>query len=161
MRPFIPFPDELVYLGCEVSPVFEIGDTESLALEYAEPLLDLVHPRAVDRRELELKTRALLQPLPNLFAVMHGHIVQNQVNGGDRRRDFRFQVFEEGNEFLLPFALVSLTVDLAGAGVEGGEELESALAFVFMFNPVGDVARLCRSCRGKPRPGLERSLFVG
>jgi hypothetical protein len=34
------------------------------------------------------------EPLPNLFTVMGGHIVQNQVDGGDRRRDFHIRVFE-------------------------------------------------------------------
>ena len=91
---------------------------------------------------MELEAWMPGEPLPDLFAVMGGHIVQNQVDGGDRRRDFHIQVFEEGNEFALPLAVMSSAIDLASAGVEGGEELQRAIALVFMFNPVRNVARL-------------------
>jgi hypothetical protein len=48
-------------------------------LQDAEPLLDLIDPRAMDGGEMELEARMSLQPFLNLFAVMDTDIIANAM----------------------------------------------------------------------------------
>lgn len=79
----IPFCDELVKLGLQVIEIVEINNSQSFATQDREPLFDLVHPRAVDRRKLKLKPRMVLQPLLRQLSVVSRHIVQHDVNCPD------------------------------------------------------------------------------
>ena len=57
MRVLIPFLDELFDLGTQVIFGFKIDDSQALPLEDAEPLFDLIHPRAMHRCEMHNKAR--------------------------------------------------------------------------------------------------------
>ena len=52
----------------------EVGESESLPLENAEPLLDLVHPRAMNGREVELEPGVLSEPSLDELPLVHADI---------------------------------------------------------------------------------------
>ena len=58
-------------------------------------------------------------------------------------------MFQQGDAFLLPFAFITLSIDPAGTGIEGGKEVESASACVLMLIPIGPVLRLRWPSRGR------------
>lgn len=161
MRLLVPLGDELLNLGRKVGLVLEVEDAEPLPLQNAEPLLDLVHPGAMYGREVQEEPRMLLEPRAHLFSVMRGDVIEDKVNGRDRLQHLRIEVFEKGDELLLPLAVEGPAVDLATAGIESSQELESAASFVFVLDSVGDVPRQGRFGGVGTRPWLERGLFVG
>jgi hypothetical protein len=83
----IPFNDKGHQAISEVIKVGEVEDAQPLPLQNTEPLLHLVHPRAVDRHEEKRKARVRLQPCLDLFAFMHAQVVKNQTNATDRDRN--------------------------------------------------------------------------
>ena len=54
---FVPFGDERMQLGFEVGDVEEVGRGESFSLQNREPLLDLIHARAVNWCEVKPEAR--------------------------------------------------------------------------------------------------------
>jgi hypothetical protein len=71
------------------------------------------------RREMKDEARMILEPLLQLLARMHFQIVADQVDRGDGCGQLALQLFKEGDEFRLPFALVTRAVNPARARVEG------------------------------------------
>ena len=59
MSILIPFRNELVNLGSYVVFGFEIDDSEPFALQDAEPLFDLIHPRTMHGGKVEDKAGML------------------------------------------------------------------------------------------------------
>jgi hypothetical protein len=55
----IPFSDKLVKLGSQVVFGFKINDSETFALQDAEPLFHLIHPGAMHRGEVQEKAGML------------------------------------------------------------------------------------------------------
>ena len=68
-----------------------VGDAQSLALENAEPLFDLIHSGAMHRRMMELEAGMLGQPGPRELALVHPQVVEHDVNGGDGGIDIALQ----------------------------------------------------------------------
>lgn len=55
----------------EVVQVREVADAQPLTLHQAEPLLDLVHPGAMNWKKPTDKARVSLKPGSHLLAFMH------------------------------------------------------------------------------------------
>jgi hypothetical protein len=55
MRLLIPFPNELLKLHSQVFFGVKINDAQTFALQDAEPLFYLIHPRAMRGREVDNK----------------------------------------------------------------------------------------------------------
>jgi hypothetical protein len=117
----IPFTNELSNLGLEVLFRVKIRDAQAFALENAEPLLHLVHPGAVDRRQVHHKSWMLDSPLPDFLAVMCADIIAHEMNRLDMGDNLRIQLFQKGDEFLLALARVTLPKDDSRTGVECGK----------------------------------------
>jgi hypothetical protein len=81
MRVLIPFPDELLQLCAQMVFGLEVDDTQAFALQDAEPLFDLIHPRAMHRREVEDESRMVGYPLLDFFPMMRTDIVAHEMNG--------------------------------------------------------------------------------
>ena len=156
----VPLGDELVSFYRKVRLAIEVGDAEPLALQNAEPLLDLVHPGGMNRREVENKSRMVFEPGSDLLAVMGRDVVENEMNGRNRGWNFGFEIFEKRDVLPLPFAVERVAVDLTAAGVEGGEKLECAATLVFVLDMVGDIPRQCGFGRMGTRSRLKRGLFI-
>ena len=77
------------------------------------------------------------EPLPDEFAVMDRDVVGEQVDGRDRGGDGLVEVLQEGEVLDLAFAAGGDAVDVAGAGVEGGEQVGGASALVLVLDLQG------------------------
>ena len=115
--------------------VGEIGDPQPLPLQDAEPLLHLVHPRAMHRRVMEHEPRVLRQPRLHLLALVHPQVVQDHMDRLDRRGDLAVQLLQERDELGLPLPLGGHPVDLAGPGVERREQVQRPAPPVLVLDP--------------------------
>ena len=156
----IPFANKLAQLGVEVLLRVKVGDAQALALEDAEPLLHLIHPRAVHGRKVEDKARVFCEPLSHFFAVMRTDIVAHEMNGLDVLPNLHIQLLKECYELLLTLAWVTLPKDLARTSVEGGKKVQGSAALVFMLMPSRYVPRLSRLRRMQTTTRLQRGFFV-
>lgn len=111
-------------------------------------------------RKVELETAILFKPFADLFTVVGGDVVQDDVNSGDGLGDLTIQIFEKGNKLLLSFAFETSAIGHAASGIKGSEELQRSFAFVFVLHEIGEVSRLGGLCPMQPAAGLERSLLV-
>ena len=111
-------------------------------------------------REVHHKPRMLGEPSGDVFAMMRTDIVTYQMNRPDVLSNLLIQVFQEGDAFLLPFALITLAIDLARTGIKGRKEVEGASACVLVLIPIGQVLRLRWPGRGQPRTRLQRGLLI-
>src|SRR5215212_3683808 len=129
----VPLVDEGGDLDGEVGAVGEVRVAEALAAEDAEPLLDLIHPGAMHGGEVHPEAGMGCQPRPDRCAMMDADVVTDQMDGGDRGWDELVEVVEEAEAFHLALAAELAGGDCPAACIEGGEELEGAVARVFMF----------------------------
>ena len=142
------------------APVVVDGDTlfmvrgvsafpaERRAVEIAGRIRDFAADRSlpVDSLRIEdtpLGTRVTASGR-TLFAVMDAHVVAHHMDQRNSRRDRAVEVFQKRDELFLPLAPVTLPIDLARTRVEGGKQVQSTVAPVFMFDAVGHVAWLRR-----------------
>jgi hypothetical protein len=57
------------------------------------------------------------------------------MNLGDLGRDLLIESFQELDELDLPFAFMTLTIDLAGTSIKRGKQVECPLPPVLLFHP--------------------------
>src|SRR4029079_4372642 len=139
--------------------VGEGGRAEALASEDAEPLLDRVHPRAVDRGEVGDETRMSCEPLADELAMMDRAVVGEQVERGARGGYGLVEVIEEGEVLDLALASGGHAVDLPRAGVEGGEQVGGTSAHVLVLD-LQRTTRLRRAGRHPAWSRLERGHLI-
>lgn len=101
----VPAGDEAVDVAVEYEGRAEVGDPQRFALKNGEPLLDLVHPRTVDWREVEVEARVSGEPVLGCPAFVHAEVVEHEVDGRRRWRDEGVEQVEEGEELLGALAL--------------------------------------------------------
>lgn len=138
----------------------EIGETKAFPLKNAEPLLDLIHPGAMDRGEMELKPGVLLEPFPHLFPMVDTHIVTDDVNDGNGGGRLPIDPVEKADEFLLSLAAEVQTDDFAGSGIEGRKEVQGPISFVLMLDQIGLVSRLCGLGGEEPGSWLQGCFLI-
>ena len=92
--------------------------------------------------------------------MMDADVVAHHMDECDARRNLSVEVFQKRNEFFLPLAVVTLSVDLAATRVEGSKQVQRTIAFVFMFNAVGHASWLSRLGGMQTGSGLKRRLFI-
>lgn len=155
----VPFSD----IGIEpIAQVFlgsEVGNPEAFALQDAKPLLDLVHPRAVDGGKVKHETRVAIQPSPDLFPRMGPEIIAHDMDPGNFLGDGAIQMPQECDQLKLSLAAITLAIHLAGSSVEGSKEVERTLAAVFVLDQ-NRFARLCWKGRLLADAGLKRGFLV-
>src|SRR5215212_4409116 len=79
----VPFGDEALDLALKFFEVRKIGSGESFPLKNREPLLDLIHPRTVNGREVKAESRMLGEPCLNLLTLVHDQVVADNMNDRD------------------------------------------------------------------------------
>ena len=164
-RPFermsylVPLVDVEIDFVSQVFDGCKVWDFESFALEDAEPLLNLVHPRTVNGSEMKSEARMLAQPFHALFAFVDAQVVTHNMNHGDVIGDLAVEVLQEGDELLLPFPSKTSPVHSACAGIKSGEEIDSAFADVFMFDTHRFVG-FCRFGRLLSGTGLQGCFLI-
>lgn len=160
MSLLVPCRDELG--NCLLQSVLgrKVRETEPLSLKDAEPLFHLIHPGAMHGGEMELKVGMCPEPSAHRLAMMDADIIAEDMNarvGGGR---LLVNVFQEGNEFLLPLAAKTLSDDCTDSGIESGEQVQCTVSLVCMFHPIREVSRLGRLGRAAPGSGLKGSLLI-
>ena len=159
MGDLVPLLDEGHEPFGQVGFVLEVGDAKPLALEDAEPLFDLVHPRAMDGRMVEHESRVLDQPGLHLFPFVHAEIIEDHVDCRDRCGDLVVQLLQERDELFLSLAFGGQSVDFSSASVEPREQVQGSLALVLMLDSHG-LIRHRRLGRRLPRARLQAGLLV-
>jgi hypothetical protein len=160
VRVLIPCTNELSNLGLEVLFRVKIRDAQAFALENAEPLLHLVHPGAVDRRNVHHKSWMLDEPLPHFFAVMCADMIAYEMNRLDMGDNLRVQLFQNGDEFLWTLARVTLPKDASRTGVECGKYIQGSPALICMLRAVGNIPRLSGPRRSETRTRLSGGFLI-
>ena len=113
-------------LPCEVSDRREHTARQEIAFDFRKPELDLVEPRRISRREVEVDGRMIHQERPHRLGLVRRQVVGDHVNlpslrlAGD-------DVAEERDKRRAGMARHRLCEDFAGLRVERGEERQRAV----------------------------------
>src|SRR6266487_3809196 len=113
MRMRIPFGDKGQQALGEVIQIREVENTESFALEDAKPLLDLVHPRTVDRHKETNEAGVRLEPCLNLLPFMNASVVKHENNARHLGWSLLIEHSKQCDKFFLPFPQRCESCDLA------------------------------------------------
>jgi hypothetical protein len=92
--------------------------------------------------------------------MMGADIVAHEMDYADVCINLPIQVVQKGDEFLLPFAFITLPIDLAGAGIESGKEIEGPCALVLVLTPVRKMLGLGGLGWVLAGPRLEGGLLI-
>ena len=87
--------------------------------------------------------------------MMRADVVAHEMNHRDVRINLAVQLRQKSQAFLLTFAISTVPIDLARAGIKGRKEIERPGALVCVFAPVGKVLGLGR--QGWVPTGMRRS----
>jgi hypothetical protein len=137
MRLSIPFGDICHELLSQVIQVGEVANTQPLALENAQPLLQLVHPGTMHGQRVAHEAGVSRQPSSCLFASLYARVIEDHPDATNGRWNLPIQLGKQGYELGLPFAPLSPSVDLAGRGIKGGKQVQGSDALVFVFQTHG------------------------
>ena len=123
--------DEAIDGGLEFDDRVKDAALEASPGEFGEEAFDGIEPGAGGRGEVEDEARMACQPGLDLWMLVGGVVVDDDV---DDLADghLGFNGIEEADELLMPVALHAAADDLALEHVEGGEEGGRAVADVVM-----------------------------
>jgi hypothetical protein len=85
---------------------------DNILAQVPKETLHQIQPRATRRREVEVKPGMLFQPAFDVWSLVRGVVVQNQVNV-QFSGDFLIDRLEELNPFLMAVALSAMSENLA------------------------------------------------
>ena len=143
--------------------VVELGDGgegpsfEGFAGEYGEPGLDEVGPACAGGGEVEVPAFAVgvFEPFADGFGLVGGQVVQDDVDvevaGG-----VQVDPLEEREHVFAGVAAAGLVQDLAGGDVEGGEQVQGAVALVVVGHCLGPAP-----LHWQRRLGAVQGLYLG
>src|SRR6476659_10803471 len=89
--------------------------------QYPKPAFDQVEPRRRGRGEVEVEPGVFVQPLADVFVLVGGVVVQDQVDL-QVRGHLPVDGLEEFQPFLMPVPRRALADDHAGQRVQRGEQ---------------------------------------
>jgi hypothetical protein len=115
----------------------DIGNLPPLPLPDREPLLDLIHPGTMHGRKVAQNARMFRQPGLDLCALVPLDIVEHHLNQRDVRSPLALHIRQKRDEFHLPFPLGRRGIDLPGAGVKAGKQIQGAFAGILVLNTYG------------------------
>ena len=93
---------------------------------------------------METESGMVFKPCTDFLPMVRGDIVEHHMNGGYGSGSPGVDIFQKSNEFTLALAIKGPPIYLAGAGIEGPEQLKSALASILVLHSVGDISRFRR-----------------
>ena len=118
--------DEAVDFFDEVGGGDERASTDSALGDEGEEAFDLIEPRGVGGREVNVPTRAASEPSSDL-GVLVGSVVVDDEMDVELDRHIGLDVTQEGQELLMTMARFALGNDRAVEHVEGGEQPQEAM----------------------------------
>lgn len=119
----VPFHHKSHQALCQLIAAREVADLEPFALENTEPLLDLVHPGAMDGQKVADKTRMGCQPSLNLLANMDASVIKHEEHALYPGWDLPVEFGKQGDEFCLAFPSRGESRDLPRARIKSGEQV--------------------------------------
>ena len=150
--------DEDLDLGDEILRA-DKGSAPDLALGYeSEPAFDLIEPRRISRREMQVEAGSFREPGPDLGVLVRRVVVDHQVEI-EIARDIGFDVLQEAQELLMSVAGAALRDDLTVGDIESGEQRRCSMPIVVVGHSF-DVAEPQRQDRLAPFKRLDLRLFV-
>ena len=125
---FVGFGDEAIDGGLEIDERVEDAAFEPPSCEFGEEALDGVEPGG-GWREVEDKSLVAIEPSPDLWMLMDGVVVEDDVDGLVGR-NLSVDHVQEANELLVPVALHIASDYRPVEHIQSGEECRCAVAFV-------------------------------
>ena len=120
---------ELIDLALEVGDRVERAAADRLGRDQREPTLDLVEPRTVGRREMQVEPWPAGEPSLDFGVLVRAVVVADQVHV-KVFRDVRFDVSQESQEFLVTVLGLALREHRAVRHIKRGEQRRRAVAHV-------------------------------
>jgi hypothetical protein len=143
----MPFGNKRHHAWRQVLLVRNLGHPPSCALHDRKPLLDLVHPGTMHRRNMQHKAPVCGQPGLDLLALVHPYIVKPHVNGRDRRGHLALHMFPQDDAFHRPLARRCGGVDSTRARSQPGQPVQRSRAGLRVFHPHGSAGLGCPGWR--------------
>ncbi len=114
----------------EIGHRSEDATREEVSFDLGKPQLNLIEPRGVRRREVQLDAGMRLEKRVDLLSLVRREIVDDDMDLASRRLR-RQDVLQEVDERRTGMARNGLTDDFARAGIERGVQRERAVPVVF------------------------------
>ena len=130
-RIFVGFREEAIDGGLEVDEGVEDAALDPTSSEFGEETLDGVQPRTGCWREVEHKPVVAIEPSPNLWMLMGGVIVEDDVDGFVGR-DLSVDHVEEADELLVPVTLHITSDHGSVENVQSCEERRGSVTLVIV-----------------------------
>ena len=144
--------DEAINFFDKVGGGLERAATDSALSDEGEETFDLVEPRGIGGREVNVPTRTSCEPSSDLGMLVGGVVVDDEMDI-ELGRHIGLDVAQEGEELLVTMAGFALGDDRAVEYVEGGEQCGCTVALVV----VGDAFDVAEA-HGKHRLGAFEGL---
>jgi hypothetical protein len=112
--------DERFDLLDQVTDASERASPNRTLRDDVEPDLDLIEPRRIRWREMDVKARVGCEPSSNAGVLVGRVVVDNEMNV-QLLRDRRVDVAQELEELLVSMTLLALGQHATRGDVEGGE----------------------------------------
>src|SRR6478609_2908139 len=125
----IPVLRVALNLGLQISHRVKRATTNRLTGNLTEPDLDLIEPRSVGGRVVNMKASSTRKPSFNFGMLVSSVVVHDQMHielFGHASLD----VAQEGQEFLMAMARFALSQHLSMGHVQGGKQGGGAVTFV-------------------------------
>src|ERR1700731_2728087 len=132
--------------------------SDDLAFDAAEPEFDLIEPRGIGRRKMQVQLGMIGQELCDPPGLMGREVVGDDVDLATPGLQ-RNNLAQESHKLLGGMAGSSLTKDLAAFGVERGVERERAMPIVLKAVALSS-PRAKRQHRVEAIEGLNRGLLI-
>ena len=145
-------------LAAQVGNGFEDSAGHNVALEFGEPVFDLVEPGTISGRVMQRHVWMVGKEAIHELGFVGGEVVHNEVDflaGGLCGYD----LFEKADKLLAGVAAGSASDDLAASGLEGGIKGEGAMTEILEPMTLGP-SRRKRQHGIEPVEGLDGGLFV-
>ena len=128
-------PDVAHQLACKVLHRSEDAASDHVALDLGEPDLDLIQPRRVGRREVEVQSRMICEEALDVTALVDREVVEDDVDL-TLAAHAREKTLEEGHEGRAVVLLDGGADDLARARVQRGKERQGPVPVVLEAVPL-------------------------
>ena len=128
-RVIVCFGDEAIDGGLEIDQGVEDAAFELPSCEFGEEAFDGVEPGGGCWREVEYKLLMAVEPGPNLWVLVYGIVIKDDVDGFVRW-NLGVDHVQKADEFLVPVALHIAPDNGPVEDIQGGKEGCGSIAFV-------------------------------